>query len=180
MLPILVLGEAWEDVLLIFQLPFSGSMACGVGALLALDRRDRLGDVLATALLTGSLFFSDVGIVFVVGATLEIALTRERWHRAYVVGVPTALFAVWYLGWGHSVETNVSFDNFLNLPTYVTSGFASGLSSLLGLGVRGLGSRRALWSGADRCSSPPSRSLAGASTCWVGRPAGFLSSSRSA
>ena len=35
-----------------FQMGFMGSLACGLGALLALERGDRRGDWLACALLT--------------------------------------------------------------------------------------------------------------------------------
>ena len=42
---ILLLGTAWQDVLWPFQIGFLGSLAAGIGALLALDREDRRGDV---------------------------------------------------------------------------------------------------------------------------------------
>jgi hypothetical protein len=134
-LPILFLGPSWDDLLFPFQMAFFGSMACGLGALLALDRRDRAGDVAAAALLTTGLLFSNVGIPFVVGVTLEVALTRERFRRAYIVVIPTALWGLWYLGWGHTAQTFISFHNFANLPSYMTDGLASSLANLLGLGV---------------------------------------------
>ena len=67
-LPILFLGAAADDLLLAFQIGFFGSTALGLATLLALEREDRGGDVLACALLVGSLCFSSVGIPFAIGA----------------------------------------------------------------------------------------------------------------
>ncbi len=50
-LPILFLGPSWDDLLFPFQIAFFAPVACGLGALLALDREDRRGDVIACALL---------------------------------------------------------------------------------------------------------------------------------
>jgi hypothetical protein len=134
-LPVLFLGPAWDDLLFPFQISFFGSVACGIGALLALEREDRKGDVLATALLAIGLFCSHVGIPFVVAATVDLALTRERFRRAFVVVIPTALWMIWYLGWGREAQNFVSFHNFSTLPGYVGDGFSSSLSTLLGLAV---------------------------------------------
>lgn len=134
-LPILFLGPSWDDLLFPFQISFFGSMACGIGALLALERSDRRGDVIACALLAVGLFCSHVGIPFVVAATVDVGLTRERFRRAFVVAIPTALWLVWYLGWGRDAQNFVSFHNFSTLPGYVADGFSSSLSTLLGLAV---------------------------------------------
>jgi hypothetical protein len=134
-LPILFLGPSWDDLLFPYQLGYFGSVACGLGSLLALDRRDKTGDVTATILLIASLMFSDVGIPFVAGAVVEVLLGRDRWGRAYVFAIPTVLWGLWYLGWGHTAPTFISFHNFANLPGYVTDGLASSIGSLLGLGT---------------------------------------------
>ena len=54
-----------------------GSVACGIGALLELERRDRAGDVVATGLLVLGLLFSDLGIPFVAAATILVAATPD-------------------------------------------------------------------------------------------------------
>ena len=134
-LPILFLGPAWDDLLFPFQISFFGSVACGLCALLALDREDRRGDAIACALLAMGLYFSHVGIPFVVAATVDVGLTRERFRRAFVVVIPTALWMVWYLGWGREAQNFVSFHNFSTLPGYVGDGLSSSLSTLLGLAI---------------------------------------------
>ena len=134
-LPILFLGPSWDDLLFPFQMALFGSVACGIGALLALERRDRAGDIAAMVLLFASLFFFDLGICFVAAATLEIALDRDRWRRAFVVVVPTALWLLWYAVWGHNADTFISFHNFANAPTYMLDGLAASLATWVGLGT---------------------------------------------
>jgi hypothetical protein len=134
-LPILVLGPSWDDLLFPFQVSLIGALGCGVGALLALDREDRRGDVAAAVLLLIGLFCQHVAIPFVVAATIDIAFTRERYRRAFVIVVPTAIWLLWYLGWGREAQNFVSFHNFSTEIGYVADGLASSLSSLLGLAV---------------------------------------------
>jgi hypothetical protein len=133
-LPVLFLGPSWDDLLFPFQMALFGSVACGIAALLLIERRDRSGDLLAMGLLTVSLLFSDLGIPFVAAATVELAFDRQRWRRAFVVAVPTALWLIWYAGWGHQAQTFISFSNFARSPSYILDGLASSLSTWLGLG----------------------------------------------
>ena len=58
---VLFIGAAYEDLLTPFQVGYFGSMAFGLGALLALDRSNRAGDAWACVLLVLSLTFSEVG-----------------------------------------------------------------------------------------------------------------------
>jgi hypothetical protein len=110
-------------------------VACGIAALLALERRDRAGDLAAMALLIVDLLFFALGIAFVAAATVELALSRERWRRAYIVVVPTVLWLLWYAGYGHDAHTFISFHNAANAPSYVLDGLASSLATLVGLGL---------------------------------------------
>ena len=52
-----------------------------------------------------------------------------------MVVIPTAAWLVWYAGWGHTAQTNISLDNFTRLPNYVFDGLASSLSTGLGLNL---------------------------------------------
>jgi hypothetical protein len=134
-LPILFLGPSWDDLLFPFQMALFGSVACGIGALLVIERRDRTWDLLATGLLLLSLLFSDLGIPFVAAATVVLAFDRDRWQRAFVVVIPTVLWLLWYAGWGHEAETFVSLSNFARSPNYILDGLASSLATWLGLGA---------------------------------------------
>jgi hypothetical protein len=135
-LPILVLGPAWDDLLWPFQLGFFASMSAGLGALLALERNDLRGDLAACALLVVAATFSSLGVPFVAGAAVYVAWDRDRWRRAYVPLVAAAVYAAWWLGWGHTAPSYVSVHNLATSISYVADGFASSISSLFGLSGR--------------------------------------------
>jgi hypothetical protein len=136
-LPVLFLGAAFDDFLwFISAISFLTSMTFGLGMLLAFDRRDRLGDRLACVALIGSMLFASLWLAFAVGAALDIVLRRKEraWlRRAYVVVVPVALYAIWWLGWGHTAESAISFHNLATTPLYVFDAFAAAIAALFGL-----------------------------------------------
>jgi hypothetical protein len=131
---ILFLGAAFEDLLWAFQLGYFASAAAGLGMLLAFDREDERGDLLACGLLVVSVAFSSLGLVFLVGAIADLFLGRRpRLRRLFVVLLPAALFAFWWLAWGHEAESHLSGGNVAGLLGYVHDAAAAGVVSLLGL-----------------------------------------------
>jgi len=143
--PVIFLGAAFEDLLWFSSITFLGSLTCGLGMLVGLDRRDRLGDRFACAWLVGTMLFSSLWVPFAVGATVDIALRRvdRDWRRrAYVVLVPVVLYAIWWLGWGHDAESSISLHNIAATPIFVLDSFGAALAALLGLATpaEGMGS----------------------------------------
>ena len=138
-LPILVMGSAYEDLLSAFQIGYFGSMAFGIGALLVIERADRRGDAFACALLVASLAFAEIALAFAAGVAVAIALQRGPLRRAWVVAVPILLYAAWYPTFGqsgaHLGPSGFSLHNVANTPPYVLDGFASSAGSLLGFGT---------------------------------------------
>lgn len=132
---ILFLGAAFEDLLWISPFNFSGSVAAGLGMLLALDREDQKGDRIACGLLAISIVFSSVGLAFAAGALVDLAWGKrsQRWRRAYVALVPLALFAIWWLGWGREAEKKAAIGSVADLPGFVFDAMGAGFTSLLGL-----------------------------------------------
>lgn len=131
---ILFLGAAFEDLLWAFQIGYYGSLACGLGALIALDRDDRKGDIAASILLVGSLTFSSLGMPFVAGAVAEWLLNpRDRRRRWFVPGAAIIFYALWWLGWGHEAESAVSLSNLTDVPRFSFEAAAAGVTSMLGL-----------------------------------------------
>jgi hypothetical protein len=132
--PILFLGAGWTDLLWPFQIGFSGAIAAGLGALLALDRDDPVGDRIACALLVGSVAFSEIGVPFIAGALVSVLVSgRPRIRRLYLVVVPLALYVIWWLGWGHTAESRFSLENVLESPKFAFDAASQALASLLGL-----------------------------------------------
>jgi hypothetical protein len=132
---LLFVGPAWSDLLWPFELAFVGSVLFGIAMLVALDRGDRTGDVLACVFLAIAAGFSSLGIAFMAAAAVHLLVhRRERgWRRAWFVAIPVVLFGLWYLGWGHDAESHLSLRNVLDSPRFVVEGVAVSLESLLGL-----------------------------------------------
>jgi hypothetical protein len=130
---VLFLGAAWEDLLWDFQMAYFGSVATGLGALLALEREDRRGEAVACGLLVVSILFSSLGVSFALGAAVHVLLLGERRRRLYVFLVPFAVYALWWMGWGHTAESNIAFHNIVRTPLYVLDGFANSVGSATGL-----------------------------------------------
>lgn len=131
---VLFLGAAFEDLLWAFQIGYFGSMAAGLGMLIALEREDERADGIACALLAVSVAFSSLGISFIAAAAVAVGMGRRpRLRRIYIPLLPLALYGLWWAGWGHTAESNLSIGNLEHLPSYVFDAAAAGMTSLLGL-----------------------------------------------
>lgn len=132
---LLFLGPGWNVLLWPFEMTLVGSLAAGLATLLALERDDRTGDVLACVLLVVSMACSSLGISFALAAGVDVLLKRRRrglW-RLYVPALALGLYVLWYLTYGHKVPSALSFTNVVSAPLYVAEGVSSSLSSLVGL-----------------------------------------------
>jgi len=135
---VLFLGPAWEVLLWPFEIGFAGSMLFGLAMLLALERDDRRGDLIASACLLAALAFSSLGIPFIAAAAADILLKRRQrgiGRRAAVFAVPVLLFAIWYLVWGSDAEGHLSMRNVLASPRFVADLVAFGVAGMAGLGT---------------------------------------------
>jgi hypothetical protein len=131
---VLFLGAAFEDLLWAFQMGYFAATAAGLGMLVALDREDDRGDAIACALLAVALAFSSLGLAFAAGAFVEVALGRRpRARRLWIGLLSISLFALWWVGWGHSAESHLSLHNLEHLPGYVFDAAGAGFTSLFGL-----------------------------------------------
>jgi hypothetical protein len=130
---LLFMGAAHEDLLWEFQMCFFGSIAGGLGALLALDREDRTGNWLASILLVVATAFSTLGVPFILAAAAKVALgPAPRRSRAFVPLLPLALYTIWWLGSGHSAGNQLGLSDLPDLPGYVFDAASAGVASLLG------------------------------------------------
>ena len=128
---LMLMGTAYQDLTWPFQICFLGSIAGGLGAFLALDRGDLLGDLIAAALLAWSLSSSAVGLAFLVAAAVLLIARGWSWRRAWVIAVPAALFALWYLGWGQ--HEHVTLGVVLHAPQYVANAAADAVAGIAGV-----------------------------------------------
>ncbi|MEK6273002.1 MAG: hypothetical protein AABM42_10205 [Actinomycetota bacterium] len=112
-------------------------LALGIAALLALEREDLGGDIVACVLLCLAIATFSVGVAFVVGTAALILLGGDRWRRAWVFLVPALLFGAWYL-WSRSQGAGagsgtVSLSNLLLVPNWMLNSLAAVGTSFLGL-----------------------------------------------
>ena len=110
-------------------------MAAGLGALLALERRDARGDLMACGLLSVAIGFSTLGLPFLVAAGVAIATgpRGSRSGRLFTLVVPAGLFVVWWLGWGREAESSLTPRTSSRRHLIWLDGLASAISSVLGL-----------------------------------------------
>jgi hypothetical protein len=129
---LLFFGPGWQDILWPFQVGWLVSLAAGVGALLMLDRADRLGDVAACVLLGLSLASSSIGIPIALGLAVDVLWGRRRWRDTWTVAAPVALYALWWLPY-HDTST-FRRHNLLVTPGFVADAAAGAVAALAGLG----------------------------------------------
>jgi hypothetical protein len=113
-------------------------LATGIGALLALEREDRAGDIAACALLLLGLATYSTGIPFVAGAAVLILIGSDRWRRSWVFLLPSLLYGAWLL-WSQIETTGgagsqVALSNILLFPSWAWDSLGTVGAAFLGLG----------------------------------------------
>src|SRR5436305_1701489 len=99
-----------------------GGAVAASGALLLV-----LGSRLACLLLAVSTIFSSLGLGFIAAAAVEVGQRRQNWRRRiYVVAIPAVLYAVWWIGWGHTGGSEASWHNLSITPGWVIDSISAG------------------------------------------------------
>ncbi len=119
------------------------ALACGVGALIALRREDRAGDIAASGLLCVGVATYSVALAFVVGIGVMVLIGGDRRRRIWIAALPAALYAAWWL-WALQIDTNsasqATLSNLLLLPAWTFQALGAALSALTGLDYNFAGS----------------------------------------
>ncbi len=129
---LLFLGSAADDLIWAFQIGFVGSIAAGLGMLVALDRRSRGGDLAAAVLLGVSLGCSSLGVSFLAIAVIEPVVQRDWRRLARVVAAPLALYLAWRAKYG---ESDLMAGNLDDAPAYAFQMLAAAVGGVTGLGA---------------------------------------------
>ena len=113
------------------------SLSCGLGALLMLDRGDRVGDLSACGLLCLGVATYSVALAFVVGVGVGVLLGDDRRRRIWIAAGPAALYTVWWL-WaqgssGDDPQNQVALENILLLPSWGYQSLSTAVGTLSGL-----------------------------------------------
>jgi hypothetical protein len=137
---LLFLGSSWATLLLPFvTLTTVLSIAFGLGALLALERDDRKGDLAACVLATLSVVSFSAGLAFLVGVAVAVLLRRDRLDRLWIFLVPLLIYAAWRL-WALQFPNNpVHAINALLIPSFSAESLAAVASAVTGLSYNFVG-----------------------------------------
>ena len=135
---LLVLGAGWENLLWAFQMTFVGSVTCGLGALLVLQRmRGSLGSGIAIALAGASLLFSGIGLFFLVAVAVFMAVDPTRRMDLRWLAVLLVIVVAWYADFGRTgapANPPPTAANIVVAPVYVLWGMGAAAAGLIGEG----------------------------------------------
>ncbi|HVD39454.1 MAG TPA: hypothetical protein VNC16_00425 [Solirubrobacterales bacterium] len=129
---VLFFGVAREQFLWPLDFNTSVALATGLAAILCLQRETRRGDVAACLLLAVSAAMIEVGLAFIVGAALLIAMTPERWRRAWIVVAPLILYAIWWIWSAKFGQGETELSNVTAAPKTFFESIAVSLGALTG------------------------------------------------
>jgi hypothetical protein len=138
-LSLLFLGYAWESFLWAFDMHTIYALALGLGAILALGRGNRRGDVAACVLLVLSVAMIELGLAFVVGVAISVLLRPDRLRRAWIFLVPVTLYGCWWIWAQHFDQPAIEWENVKLIPVTVTDALAAVVGSVFGLNPTGEG-----------------------------------------
>ena len=129
---LLLVGNAWQDLLTPFQMSFLISLATGLLAFLLIDRPSTLGKVVAAASLVVSIGSSGVGIPMVAAAAVLILARPDRWSTIWIVMPAASLYGLWYIADG---VPQAKLSNVPHISTYLIRSAAGAMGGMLGVGT---------------------------------------------
>lgn len=132
---LLFFGAAWGIVLLAFSINSLFSIGFGLAALIALDRADLRGDVVASAMLVLSVASFEWGLFFSVAMGLEFWLRPQRppWSRYLLAALPILLWLLWKAWAPDEPGDNVTIVNIGSEFSSIWTAAASALAAITGL-----------------------------------------------
>jgi hypothetical protein len=133
-LVLLFLGFAREQLLWALDFNTAASLAAGLGAVLALERGDRRGDLLACILLAVSIAMIELGLSFALGIAIWLLVDdrRRALRRAWIVLGPLVLYAAWWVWARKFDQSQATASNIHLIPETLLNAGASVLGSLTG------------------------------------------------
>jgi hypothetical protein len=114
------------------------ALACGLAALIAWDRGDRIGDIAAFLLLMLGVATYTVALPFAIGLVVSALLERSGRRRIWVGLTPLVLYLIWRVvaGVGGSDPTSGGADwgNLVLVPAWTFQGLGALFNAWSGLG----------------------------------------------
>jgi hypothetical protein len=130
---LVLLGFASEQLLWPLDFNSAVSLAAGLGAVMAVERDTRRGDLAACLLLVASVAMIELGLSFALGIAVWLLLERAGGlRRIWVAAVPILLYAAWWV-WAQRFGQSVASASNLDLiPETLFKSAAAVVGSLTG------------------------------------------------
>jgi hypothetical protein len=132
--PVLCVGAGWEALLLPLSINFTIGLAAGMAMLLALERGDIRGDVVAAMLLTVAIAAGGIGLAFAAGAVVDLVARRDP-RRAWIVILPVSALLAWTLAYGEEGTSLISTERFGEIGANLFTSLSHGLNALAGFSL---------------------------------------------
>lgn len=132
---LLFLGAGWETRSAPYGLNVWTALCPGIGALIALDRGTRRGDIACCVLLVLAAAGHSAGLPFLLAAAVAIVLRdRGEWLRSsWVFAVPVVLYGAWLLAYRSGDDSDVTAGNAAGLASFVAEALSAVIDALTGL-----------------------------------------------
>jgi hypothetical protein len=113
---------------------FLCALVPGLAGLLALERSNRHGDVAACVFFSLATLGFEMGLAFVIGGAVAIALREDRLRRAWIVAIPFAIYLIWRI-WAakYGGSSGVQLSNVPWIPAYAVDSIGVVVASFFGL-----------------------------------------------
>jgi hypothetical protein len=112
---------------------FLCALVPGVAGLLALERTDVRGDIAACVFFSLAALGFEMGLAFVVGGAVAIALRDDRWRRAWIVVIPLLIYGAWRVWAAKYGGSGVQLANAPWIPAYASDSLGVVGTSIFGL-----------------------------------------------
>lgn len=132
---LLFYGSAWQHVVGPIGFTVTFSIALGLGALIAVERGDRRGDLLACGLVTLSVFTYTVGLAYLVGVAITVLLRGDRIRRAWIFLIPLLLYAAWWIWAQRFDQGRTEVGGLIDLVTFFARSMAVNATGITGIDV---------------------------------------------
>jgi hypothetical protein len=136
---LLFFGSAADDTLSPLGITHVYCVAAGLGALIALERDDRRGDLAGCALLVIAVATFSIGLAFLAGAAVAVLMRGDRWRRAWIFLIPAGLYIAWaafapkLTGPTYHADIGLRLTNALTVPNFVADAAAAAAAAVAGL-----------------------------------------------
>jgi hypothetical protein len=132
---LLFFGSAQDMFLSPLGIPFTLSIAFGLGALALVEQNQFRTDVLACLLLILSGMSHSFGTIIAGGVLVYLLVERSRRREVWIAIVPLALWIAWWV-WAQQFDQGIaSSGNLLGAPIFIVQAAGAAIEGILGIPV---------------------------------------------